>query len=368
MKFLSKIITISFLTSSLCASNALASKEEKTYKIFGRAQYDATSVEGNNNFNLTDNFNFRRARLGIKQKFKKDLTYKYEAEFSEGRFETTDAFIAKTFNNRHLIKIGNFREPFSLEYSTSSNFLTFLERSLIDPMPTDRKIGIGYSKNFDNINFYSGIFTHKIDDDFKIRDGANSASARLIYYKESENKDLIHFGGSYRISHPQDNQASLEFQPEAQLNPSDFTLYNQILDARKIHQFELETLATYKRASIQAEYLRTQISQNNNIDHFSRGYYLQFSTFLTNDKKTYNSNKSTLARIKPSSKNGAWEIAYRFSNTNLNGPIAQNKRSLLSNSFALNYYMNENVKFMTNYIKIPKEDIDILAFRAQISF
>lgn len=341
--------------------------QKENYQIFGRLQYDATMVEGDNNYNLSDNFRFRRARIGVKGNINEGFSYKSEVEFSEGRAEFTDLFIAKSFDNNSSIKFGNFREPFSLEYSTSSNYLTFLERSLIDPNPTDRKIGIGYDKKFTNLNFYSGVFAKKINDDLKIRDSENSVSTRLVYYKENSAKDLIHFGGSYRISHPQDNKISLNFLPEARLIPEDFSIYEEEIDAKKINQLQLEAAATYNRFSMQAEYLFGRIKRNDNNERFLRGYYIQLSSFLTNDKKAYNQDRSTFTILKPRSKKGALEIAYRFSNTNMNNANV-NANSLISNSFALNYYINNHAKLMTNYVTIPKYDIDIFGVRAQINF
>src|SRR5687768_7822059 len=102
-------------------------------------------------YELNSGANIRRARLGVEGTLFKKWDYKFEYDFSRGNGAVTsgitDAFIRYNFDNPLSIKVGSFKEPFSLEEATSNRFLTFVERNMavntfVDN-PNVYKTGIG---------------------------------------------------------------------------------------------------------------------------------------------------------------------------------------------------------------------------------
>ncbi|MEQ1778811.1 MAG: porin, partial [Nitrosomonas sp.] len=100
---------------------------------------------------LNSGANIRRARLGVEGSFYKNWDYKFEYDFSRGAGTVaagiTDAFIRYNFDSPLSLKIGSFKEPFSLEEATSNRFYTFIERHMsvntfVDN-PNTYKTGIG---------------------------------------------------------------------------------------------------------------------------------------------------------------------------------------------------------------------------------
>ncbi len=100
---------------------------------------------------LNSGMTIRRARLGFEGTFFKIWDYKFEYDFTRGNGAlasgVTDAFMRLNVTKPFSLKIGSFKEPFSLEEAASNRFLTFIERhmavnSFIDN-PNTYKTGIG---------------------------------------------------------------------------------------------------------------------------------------------------------------------------------------------------------------------------------
>ena len=83
--------------------------------------------------------------------FFKIWDYKFEYDFSRGNGSVaagiTDAFMRLNVTKPLSVKVGSFKEPFSLEEAASNRFLTFIERhmsvnSFVDN-PNTYKTGFG---------------------------------------------------------------------------------------------------------------------------------------------------------------------------------------------------------------------------------
>lgn len=348
----------------------------KQHKLFGRLQYDKTFVTNNNDLNLQNNSKLRRGRIGLKGKLSEGWSYKYEVDFAADASNVTDAYLKKSLSKNSSLKVGQFKEPFSLEELTSSRFITFLERSSINGFAPGRKIGVGYNQHFKNVNFYSGVFGDSIATSSTTDDETSSATARLTFFNKSKDGNVFHLGVAHRFSEPSGDSVRYKFKPESSIETSSYAVdTSSISNANKIYQSGVEAAIVKGRVSVQGEYINTEIDKDqDNANHTLEGHYVQFSYFLTDDKRNYKTKSSAFSRVKPTSKKGAWEIAYRFSDVESNsGSLTAG--NLENNSVALNYYATDKVRLMVNYIDVNVDDnstygddAEILAFRAQIDF
>ena len=89
-----------------------------------------------------DQFEVRRARIGVKGKFAND--FKYEAVTNlVGSAPTIDvAYLDWAKFDKASIRFGKFKQPFNLEELTSSNNITFLERSYVNQLSPAKKLGV----------------------------------------------------------------------------------------------------------------------------------------------------------------------------------------------------------------------------------
>ena len=124
--------------------------------------------------------------------------------------------------------------------------------------------------------------------------------------------------------------------------------------------------------SYQGEYISTDIQAvDASQDAVFDGFYVQAGYFLSRDTRQYNNGK--LVSVRPSSKDGAWELAYRYSELNTRESVEGSK--LQTNTLGLNYYYGKNIRLTTNLLYSRSseavngsEDGTGVAFRAQYLF
>lgn len=277
------------------------------------------------------------------------------------------------------IKIGNQKEPFSLEYLTSLTRLTFMERSLPDSaFGSGRNIGIRYDSqdNSKPINFGLGVFlnTGSFSDFGEAQNQISEANGfdttlrvfGLPRYKEG-GKQLLHLGLGYShgVRDENDTSAPMAFRtrPESRLTDERLVDTGPIIGASK-------NMATAEMALVEGPwsfqtqgYYQILDAKEADDPHFW-GYYALISHFLTGQSRRYNQTLGIFTGVepqpvfKPSEGHwGAWELALRHSYVDLNGGNVKGGRE--SNITAgLNWIQNRNARLMFNYIYARVQDRD----------
>ena len=119
---------------------------------------------------LNDGVALRRARLGVEGTFFKKTDYKFEYDFTRGNGlnagGVTDAYIRYNFSKPLSVKVGAFKEPFSLEEATSNRYISFIERNMsvntfVDNLNT-YKLGIGANYATDRWQIGSSLQTEGV--------------------------------------------------------------------------------------------------------------------------------------------------------------------------------------------------------------
>lgn len=352
---------------------------------------------------LNSGANIRRARLGVEGTLYKDWFYKFEYDFSRGNGSVTsgitDAFLRWTYpGSPFSLKVGSFKEPFSLEEATSNRFLTFIERNMIVNTfvdnPNTYKTGIG--ANWAEERFQAGIAfqTEPVgswssaatsvnpNGNNSRNNGSGDTSWEVIGrisflpWKESESK-FFHIGGSgghtvvnsqFRAN-GQFNNGGMSFvafpgtnvDRTSILNTSNLTLGNLDAPGSRIidnyNRFGAEMALVYGPFSLQGEYIQTDIHGTGYSGESLFGYYGYASYFLTGESRTYRKETGAWGRIKPNRNFdmkggwGAWEIAAGYDYINLNdGNVRGGKADTIK--FGLNWYPLSHVRAMANYIHV----------------
>ncbi|SFW28148.1 OprO/OprP family phosphate-selective porin [Nitrosovibrio sp. Nv17] len=364
---------------------------------------------------LNSGVTLRRARLGVEGTFYKIWDYKFEYDFSRGNGTVesgiTDAFVRLNVNKPFSVKVGSFKEPFSLEEATSNRFLTFIERhmsvnSFVDN-PNTYKVGIG--ANYALPRFQIGVAfqtepigawssastTVNVAGNNSRNNGAGDTGWEGIGritgrpWMEDETR-FLHVGVS--VGHTVVNtryraDGTINVGPNqtgggggmafaatpgtnvdrtAMLDTGNLSIGNRgAPGARRIDSYDrygAEGWFVYGPLSIQGEYLRTNINGEGYDGEHLVGYYGFASYFLTGESKAYHVRNGAANRIKPMQRFqwggpgwGAWEIAFGYDYLNLsNGVIRGGKADMLR--FALNWYPYSHVKIQNNITYVLNVD------------
>ncbi len=269
------------------------------------------------------------------------------------------------------IKIGNMKEPFSLEYLTSVTRLTFMERSLPDvAFGGGRNIGIRYDSqnNLNRINFGMGLFlnTGSFSDlgeaQSQISEANGFDTTLRVYgipWRENYTRKLLHLGLGYShgVRNENDSSAPMAFasRPESRLTNERLVGTGPIQGARQdMANAELALVLGSWSYQTQGYYIVLDADEADD-PHFW-GYYQLLSTFLTGQSRNYNRALGIFTGVEPQpifnpleGDWGAWELALRHSYVDLNGGDVRGGRE--SNITAgLNWIQNRNARLMFNYI------------------
>ena len=351
---------------------------------------------------LSDGMALRRARLGVEGTFFKNTIYKFEYDFTRAgtgnstSSGVTDAYIGYNLSKESVIKIGAFKEPFSLEEATSNRYLTFIQRNMavdtfVDNLNT-YKLGIGGAYATDRWMAATSLQTEAVGvskstnsavgGDTSNRNGGTGDTSWEVNgrvagtpWNESKTKFLhVGAGGSYM-------QLNNNYKADGSYNNGSIAFANGIGNnvdrtsilntgtltsgskntvgahvADHMTRFGAESAVVYGPFSAQTEYLRTDVSGRGYNDEALDGYYGYMTYFLTGESRNYKAKTASWDRIKPNRNFdmkgglGAWEIATGYDYLNLNSGIIQGGRASTA-KVGLNWYPNSHTRFMLNYIK-----------------
>lgn len=358
------------------AAPVLANPE---FKLRGRMHLDAAFYD-EDDLNLDDGFAFRRTRLGVTGKIDDNWSGIIEYDFAENGTAANDVMINRKLGDGTL-KIGQFKVPMGLNELTSSNNITFMERSSASNLVVDsRRIGIGYDYFQGDIGFQTMVFGRAIGAR-ETGDMPMGIAGRFVYAPKLGDNGQFHFGISAAYEDRQDYQ-TLRFRDRPEVRPDG----NRLIDTGNITavdstlKYGLELAYQTGPFSIEGEYLTVDVSRDAGAEPTFSHYHVQASYVLTGEQRGYRGG--VFRGITPGEKGrGAWEIAARFSSADLIDAGFQGGKQD-NFTLGLNYYASANVRFMLNYIMVDVSDSNasvggtpvgnekpnILAARAQYNF
>lgn len=82
-------------------------------------------------FRFSNGISVRRARLGLKALLYEKWFSEIDLDFAYNEVEIKDLFLGYKFNDKMSLKFGNFKEPMSMERTTSSRYLANMERPMV---------------------------------------------------------------------------------------------------------------------------------------------------------------------------------------------------------------------------------------------
>jgi phosphate-selective porin OprO and OprP len=149
---------------------------------------------------MADQFELRRARLGVKGKFAKDFNYEVVGNLP-GTATIDIAYLNWAKYDAANLTIGKFKQPFGLEQLTSSNNIDFMERSYADQLSPGKKIGAMFASNPKaGYNLAASVYAMN-DSELDIQsDKASFAARGNINFAEimGDKDSIMHVGLAFR--------------------------------------------------------------------------------------------------------------------------------------------------------------------------
>ncbi len=335
---------------------------------------------------LPDGTEFRRARLFVSGTMYKRIAFKWQFDWAGGKSKLKDGWIGIT-GYPVGVKVGHFKEPFSLEELTSSKYISFMERSLPNVFAPGRNQGIMvYGSHFEDsrMTWAVGIFREVDDYGYHSEDGGYNGTVRVtgLPWYVRKGRKLFHIGLAYSIRNP--NYETVKFKSNPETHLTDALVSTGSIPASTASILGFESALVFNSFSLQGEYMKANIDRYNpdnaNVpsgfsDPEFDGYYLYGSWFITGENRHFKNKSASFGRVKPKRNflddkgPGAWEVALRYSHLDLvhtaryddngmimDGSIYGGKLSTIT--LGLNWYLTPNSRVMLNYINADVHNDD----------
>jgi phosphate-selective porin OprO and OprP len=346
-------------------------------------------VQGDGSFFFGDTYNdignavaMRRVRMA----FKTELGDRWEAEldmnFADALADLKDAFLLYKASPRLDIKVGNYKERFSMEGNTSSRWLSFMERpAAVRAIAPSRHIGLQFhyhrpyfvgvgGLHFQEVGDYEVVQNRKDNQrDYGWNEGY-SLTGKLTFIPYWYEVDRgLHFAlaGSYRTpkTHVSGSRfPSLRYDSRSNnnINRKKYLDTNHMLHIDDYILYNLEFAGNYKGLRVQTEYIHSTVNRLDDNEGNPResetfgGFYIMGSYLLFGGTQLYNNYQGEYTQPINGKSWGDIELAFRYDFTDFNNQRGDNPDDwgVMGGSgegftFAVNYYAPKNVKLQLNY-------------------
>ena len=178
----------SVVAAILCLGASATAFAQVEAKVTGRVHFDARVID--NSFNaiadrdsasVGDTFEVRRARIGVVGTINKDIGYEIVGNAVGGNTNWIDtAFANYGFNKKAQVRVGRFKQPFSMEEQSSSNNVSFMERSYGNQMVPGKRLGaMVYGEPMTGFTYGASIYQDGFNELTNQSSIGNKQAARL---------------------------------------------------------------------------------------------------------------------------------------------------------------------------------------------
>jgi len=352
------------------------------YWIDGRIMLDYGSISSDND--LPSGWETRRARFALKSIIRGDWAGEFDFDLADNEVEIKDFWFSYIGFDNTIIKIGNHKVPGSMEDLTTSRWTTFMERGLPNEFTIGRRIGLSYTKWGEKYFFMGGYYGQEPGTgEEEGEDEEGGYGLRAAYAPIRTDDSVFHIGFSHTNFTPDAGEDN-----KVRMRARELHLTERLLNTGKVKYVDdysftgIEVAVQKGRFSAQGEYIEANLNRYEDGDASYSGYYAYASWFVFGAQRHYDMDSAEFGAIRPTEKRGALEVALRVSNLDLNDFDAGVEGGSADNiTFGLNWYANDNVRIMFNYIQSDNDEwadgdgdfmggdkLDIIALRFQYLF
>jgi phosphate-selective porin OprO/OprP len=322
---------------------------ENSISLTGRVHFDGRAYDysRNDNFGIAtvsaagaDTFDIRRARIGIKYKFGKYYSGEVTANTVGTSQDVLDVgYLDVAWFEKVKFRFGQFKMPFSLEQLTSSNNISFIERSFVDSFIPAKERGLqvfgelipgtSYALAASNGTTATGSTVTGAEGDIRVDDKDIIGRVTVNFAELMKNKEAVfHLGGAFSKGDSPIGTGFGTFRTEARgatyftaptLGNTGTNNLDKSIDRQRIG---LEFAAATGPFKIQTQYVKVDHSFQgaSSIDADIKTYYVEGLWTLTGEKHADRYKAGAFGGIKPNNEfdastftGGAWELGARYS-------------------------------------------------------
>lgn len=322
MTYVKALMCLLFPSAALVARAQHPVAGDLKCKLTGRMLMDGGVYLKNDNL-FGNGTEFNDLRLGVKATYQ-NWSMKMEMGYVGNKVSIKDAFAAYT-SGKHIIQVGQFYEPFTLDMLCSTYDLRFHQSPGISDLGNVKNISQGYA----------------ID-------------GRLVYRPVNEEGKLLHIGAAVVYRTPdsalpgdEDENTFIYKSPGVSTIDNRNLIYAKVDHAKYQLKQGVELMIAHQRFFLQGEYIRTMVKREQNFTNYTgHGGYVQCSWLLTG--RQYGYDEALACPGRPVGR--ALELCGRFNILDMNNEEAGVWGGAQKDfSLGVNYYMNKHIGMKLAY-------------------
>lgn len=334
-----------------------------------RIQVDGALFLGDTYNPIGNGTALRRARFAMKTIINKNWYGELDLDFANSELEIKDAYLMYLPKDNIGIKAGNFKEGFSMEATTTSRYLTFLERPMaVNAFAPSRHLGLAASYNYRGLYLVGGIHFQDVggleertnslnnNKNLGVNEGHSYTGKMVIMPLWNKREYGLHLGAAVSYRTPTTEAATpgtfrYSTRSLTSINRKKYLDSDEItnVDYTMLSGFELA--GYYRNFRLQGEYIKTDVHRLNDLptEKF-QGFYIMGSCMLLGGSYHYNKAEAEFTQPARGRTWGDIELALRYDMLDLNSRMDGIMGGAGEGyTVGINFYANEAVKIMLNY-------------------
>lgn len=350
------------------------SSPDQKYKLWldNRVQVDGAAFFGENkDFDPIGNgVSIRRARFAVKGQITPAWYGEVDLDFANGTFKLKDAIIRYSGLKHFNFTAGNFKENFSMEKTTTSRYLAFMERPMIvSAFAPSRHLGVQAAFKYKWLLLTGGVFFQSIED-FETHNNVKdnnkdygrgpgySYTGKVVFMPFASKPEYgLHIGAAVSYRTPKSDMSTGDYggvrystRNGTSINRKKYLDTDVIGNVDHDFLYGAELAGYYKGFRMQSEYIGNNTYVNNDAKTIYKfnGWYAQAGFLLFGGRQQYNTNEGEFTQVIRGRKWGDIELLFRYDYIDLNSGNIYGG-SAQAYTAGVTYYINNNVKLMVNY-------------------
>lgn len=344
-------------------------KGDFEWQFIGRVMADYIFTNDDET-NLENGAELRRARLGVEATLWEHWIAKLEVDHDEDELSVKDAYVGyedEVSGNKWWTKWGQQHVPFGFATLTSSKYMTFMNRPIFadNEIEPARQMGAAFfiADGDKRWTAHTGVFASSLAEGEDCLEGTECdqefvVAGRVTAVPFMQDKThLMHLGAGAYYKNPNGNTIDID-QRDAVIHIIDSKNLNADFRgfAKDAVAWNVEAGGVWGPAHIMGQYASINVDREQpGLDSVTlNAWYVDVGWFLTGESKNYDAGKGQWGSIKPKGivgkgGIGAWEVAVRYEEADYtDGSFVGGEMDLLT--VGINWYVNNTMRFMANYV------------------
>ena len=317
-------------------------------------------------------FGMRRAELVFKGKGPGMWNWVIGYDARADKFLDTN--VSYRFSGFTTVKVGQFKQPNSLEELSSTKNNDFIAKAMTTNLQgVGRRVGASLVTGADKWSVTGSVFTRELTRNLG---QGNGYGVRGTWAPILDTGSILHLGvslvdyeardaGSVVGAIPVfdgDNRARFRVRPDADLTGARLVDSGLFTDADRIRTVGLEAFWVHGPVKLQGEMMQTDVGRTAHQDYSFDSFYVSGLWNLTGETWGYKDYVVTTG-LPNEPANGMWQLGLRYDKVDLNDGSFTAPSTVTgvlggeeSNwTVGLNWYWRSNFKFALNYVKVNSE-------------